>query len=402
MPFVPIAAIAVGTIALLVSGRSALKLGVSQAAGLSFGLCAIAVAVALIPNEWRMWLGGDATGDHLLTYVRGVGLTGLLFLAGLRLHSEEPRRAGQICFFATGMSALGGVVAILVLMKLARAEAGPAVLMTAAMLGSSVWIAGELSFHPANPAAKSIASARIASSSVICFWILVVHFFSIFQELGARHASRSAFLVVGSYELLKWVLFFASAYWIGARLLSRAEVRPRAWSASPRFLLFAVLAFGFAVFALGQLGAFAWAYLAGALFNRIKTGTELSESRHPLSNALLVCFIFLPMFLQSHGRRVTGVGILLVVVGLVLLTKFGLMRSVALWGGDSPSEANVFASATMASGEMAIMFLGFGMTKWLIDGPTYFAILAFALLSILLGPVLLQFTGRQKDILVSS
>ncbi|MGB7623694.1 MAG: hypothetical protein WBN92_15220, partial [Terriglobia bacterium] len=338
--FVPIAAIAVGTFALLVSGRAALKLGVSQAAGLSFGLCEIALAVALIPNEWRLWLGGDGAGDHLLTYVRGVGLTGLLFLAGLRFHSEEPRREGQICFFATGMSALGGAVAILLLMKLARAEAGPAVLMTAAMLGSSAWIAGELSFLPAKKAVRSIASVRIASASMIVFWVLVVHFFSIFQELVARHASRSAYLVVGSYELLKWVLFFSATYWIATRLLSRAEVRAKVWSVSIRFLLFAVLGFGFAVFALGQLGAFVWAYLAGALFNRIKAGTDLSESRHPLSNALLVCSIFLPMFLQSHGRRMTGVGVLLLVVGLVLLTKFGLMRSAALWGGDSPLEAN--------------------------------------------------------------
>lgn len=402
MPFVPIATIAVGTIALLVSGRSALKLRVSQAAGLGFGVCAIALAVALIPDEWRTWLGGDGAGDRLLTYLRGVGLTGLFFLAGSRLHLEKPRRARQICFFATGMSALGGVVMVLLLMRLAHADAGPAVLTTAAVLGPSAWIAGELSFHPANTETRPVASARIASTSVIFFWVLVVHFFSIFQELVARQASRSAYIVVGSYELLKWVLFFSAAYWIGTQLLSRSEVRPRAWSVSIRFLLFAVLAFGFAVFALGQLGAFVWAYLAGALFNRTKTGTELSKSRRPLSDALLVCLVFLPMFLQSHGRRVAGVGILLLLMGIVLLTKFGLMRSAALWGGASPGDANFIASATLASGETAIMFLGFGMARWLIDGPTYFAILAFALLSILLGPVLLHFTGRRKDILVSS
>ncbi|MBZ5538428.1 MAG: hypothetical protein LAO31_20985 [Acidobacteriia bacterium] len=402
MPIVPIAAIAVGTIALLVSGRAALKLGVSQAAGLSFSLCAIALAVALIPNEWRIWLGGNGAGDPLLSYLRGVGLTGLFFLAGTRFHPEDLPRVWRIAFFATGMSALGGVVMVLLLIRLASAEPGPAVLTVAAILGPSVWIAGELSFHLSKSAAKPIASARIASASVIFFWVLVVHFFWIFQELVARQASRSAYLVVGSYELLKWVLFFSAAYWIGTRLLSQPTNRPKTWPVSIRFLVFAVLAFGFAVFALGQLGAFVWAYLAGALFDRTKTGTELSESRRPLSNALLVAFVFLPIFLQSHGRRVTGVGMLLLVMGIALLTKFGLMRSAALWGGTSPSEANFIASATVASGETAIMFLGLGMTRWLIDGPTYFAVLAFALLSSLLAPVLLHFTGQQKDILVSS
>lgn len=401
MPFAPIAAIGVGTIALLVSGRSARKVGISQILGLSFGLCAIALAMTLIPNEWRIWLGGDGTADRLLTYLRGVGLTGLIFLSGTRFHPEDLPRVRRISF-AVALNALGGVVMVLLLMRLASADAGPAVLTAAAVFGSSAWITGELSFHPANTAAKPIAFARIASVSVIFFWVLVVHFFSIFQELVVRQASRSAYIVVGSYELLKWVLFFSAAYWIGTQLLSRSEGRPRAWSVSTRFLLFAVLAFGFAVFALGQLGAFVWAYLAGALFNRTRTATDLSESRRPLSNALLVCFVFLSMFLQSHGRRVTGVGILLLLMGIVLLTKFGLMRSAALWGGASPSDANLIASATLASGETAIMCLGFGMARWLIDGPTYFAILAFALLSILLGPVLLHFTGRRKDILVSS
>ena len=50
------------------------------------------------------------------------------------------------------------------------------------------------------------------------------------------------------------------------------------------------------------------------------------------------------------------------------LIKFGLLRSAALWGGASPSDANFIASATVASGETAIMFLGFGIAKWLIDG----------------------------------
>lgn len=402
MPFVPIAAIAVGTIALLVSGRSALKIGMSQAAGLSFGLCAIALAVALIPHEWRIWLGGHGAGDPLLTFFRGVGLTGLIFLAGTRFHPEDLPRVWRISFLAVALNALGGVVMVLLLTRLASAEAGPAVLTAAATLGPSGWIVGELSFHLSKSAAKPIASARIASASMIFFWVLVVCFFSIFQELAARQASRSAYIVVGSYELLKWVLFFSAAYWIGSQLLGRTAVRAKEWPISIRFLLFAFLAFGFALIALGQLGAFVWAYLAGALFNRTKTGTELSDRRRPLSNALLVCFVFLPMFLQSHGRRISGVGIILVVVGIALLIKFGLMRSAALWGGASPSDANFIASATVASGETAIMFLGFGIAKWLIDGPTYFAVLAFALLSTLLGPVLLHFIDREKPMLTSS
>ena len=115
MPFVPIAAIAVGTIALLVSGRPALKIGMSQAAGLSFGLCAIALAVALIPHEWRIWLGGHGAGDPLLTFFRGVGLTGLIFLAGTRFHPEDLPRVWRISFLAVALNALGGVVMVLLL-----------------------------------------------------------------------------------------------------------------------------------------------------------------------------------------------------------------------------------------------------------------------------------------------
>jgi len=52
LSFVPIAAIALVTTALLVSRRSVLNLGLSQMTGLSFGLCGITLA-----KELRFRLG---------------------------------------------------------------------------------------------------------------------------------------------------------------------------------------------------------------------------------------------------------------------------------------------------------------------------------------------------------
>src|SRR5262249_19916712 len=53
--------------------------------------------------------------------------------------------------------------------------------------------------------------------------------------------------------------------------------------------------------------------------------------------------------------------------------------------------ARVIAAATLASGEVAVMLLGFGVTKQVVEAPFYFWILIYAFASTLLGQTLLRF-----------
>src|SRR5262249_51889072 len=53
--------------------------------------------------------------------------------------------------------------------------------------------------------------------------------------------------------------------------------------------------------------------------------------------------------------------------------------------------ARVIAAATLASGEVAVMVLGFRVPKWVIEAPFSFGILIYAFASPLLGQTLLRF-----------
>ena len=66
-------------------------------------------------------------------------------------------------------------------------------------------------------------------------------------------------------------------------------------------------------------------------------------------------------------------------------------------GGTSSRDAMRNSAALIGSGEVAILLLGFGVTRWVIDAPVCFGILVYALLSVVLTPLVWHFTtiGRE-------
>jgi len=84
---------------------------------------------------------------------------------------------------------------------------------------------------------------------------------------------------------------------------------------------------------------------------------------------------------------------------------------LALKAGAPATPARADMALGMAlPGEMAIVFLGFGMTRWVIEAPVYFGILGYALLSSVLIPLVwhvvvapsrLVVTGRKRNVMKS-
>jgi soluble lytic murein transglycosylase-like protein len=104
------------------------------------------------------------------------------------------------------------------------------------------------------------------------------------------------------------------------------------------------------------------------------------------------------MFLQPHGRSVTRLPLLLGVIIAALLVKFAVSAIAARFGGYAARDARVMAVSTLASGEIAVALLAFGLTRWVIDGPEYFAVLFFALLSMIASPIAWSAATRnQRD-----
>jgi len=79
-----------------------------------------------------------------------------------------------------------------------------------------------------------------------------------------------------------------------------------------------------------------------------------------------------------------------------LICKFAMSAMAARLGGYAARDARAMAVSTLASGEMAVALLAFGLTRWVIDGPEYFAVLFFALLSMIASPIAWKAANRNQ------
>lgn len=319
----------------------------------------------------------------------------MLFLAGARFNSDQLRRKfGLMLGFALSAGVLFAVV-VLLLKLFGGLDSGPIVVVAATVIVSSLWLPGELSRFDKedNDVLINWQAGAVVFTALA---LLAVYFYDIFAVIRhARAASATVYIIVALYESVKLVVLFAFAFFISSRFLARAEGRISASRTTFGFVLIAILIFALAALTTNQLGAIAWAFVAGALWRHSEIGKRFSESERPLASAVLISFVFLPVLLQSHGRRLTGFLALIIAVLAGLVLKWLFVWVGMRTGGTSP-RYTMRTAVIVGPGEMAILFLGFGMTRWVIDAPVYFGLFGYALLSMVLTPLVLHFATVER------
>ncbi len=387
MQVVPIIVLIFGALLLVSGAHLARRRSLPEAMGFSITLCMLALALFLAPDSWRAWLAGGELGDRTLKFLRDVGFTGLFFLAGLSFDCSKLGKIRQICSGSAAASFSFGIIVMVLLVAFGRLSAGPAMVAAAAIAGSSLWLPGELSRHSGENNGMESVAAKATAAILTLAVLMVMHFYTVLQGLAFRHPSGSALIVVALYEAVKYIVFFSFAYWASTRFLARVEGRASRLRLSIGYLLITALIFVLALSTIGHLGALAYAFVAGVLFSLNAAGRALGKSYRPVAKGVLLSFALLSILLQAHGRRLTGASTVLLLVPLAILGKFLALWTGAKVGRASGREATLIAGAALASGETAILILGFGVTKWLIEAPSYYGILAFAYLSTLLGSI---------------
>src|SRR5215510_8624594 len=96
----------IGAALLWLGGRLARRQSRSETFESSLALCAVAHGLALIPADWRSWLAGGDAGADIGAFARVAGITGLMFLAGLRFEAEELWKTRRVVDFAPAAGAL--------------------------------------------------------------------------------------------------------------------------------------------------------------------------------------------------------------------------------------------------------------------------------------------------------
>jgi Kef-type K+ transport system membrane component KefB len=359
-------------------------------------LCIIAISVWLFPADWRDWWAGGSWGDRLLTSVRIVGLTGMLFLAGTRFNPGQLRRKfGLMLGFALSAVVLFAVVVLLLKLP-GGLDSGPIVLVAATIIASSLWLPGELSRFDKqdNDLLMDWQAGAVVFTALA---MLAVYFYDVFAVIRhARAASASVYIVVAMYESVKLLVFFAFAYFVSTRFLSRAQGRISAARTTIGFVLISGLIFALAALTINQLGALAWAFVAGALWCRSEIGRKFSHNNGSVASAILISFVFVSLMLQSHGRTLTGLSALVVAVLAAMVLKWVFVWVGMRAGGTSSRNAMHAAAAMAGPGEVGILLLGFGVTRWAIEPPVYFGILGYALVSSVFIPLVWHFASKPR------
>lgn len=386
----PVLILITGALLILGGTKLARRFGLPDAFGCGVALCIIAISVWLFPANWRDWWAGGLRGDRLLTYARLVGLTGMFFLAGTRFDVAWLRnKMTSIPLFALSAGVL--FVAVLLTLKLLGSiEWGPTVLVSATVVATSLWFPTTVA-RADNELTTNWQAAAVAFTAI---GILALYFFDAFAAIKQSRPGASVYAIVGSFEAVKLAVLFGFAYFITSRFLAKAEGRISKTRTTIGFALIAILIFALAATTANQLGAIAWAFMAGTIWRRSSVGKRFTEGERPIATALLLSMVFLPLLLQSHGRRLTGFLTLITAVLAAVVLKWLFAWVGMRAGGTSSRNAMRTAAAMVGPGEVAILFLGFGVTRWAIESPVYFGILGYLLASNVFNPLVGRFASK--------
>jgi soluble lytic murein transglycosylase-like protein/Kef-type K+ transport system membrane component KefB len=331
---------------------------------------------------------------QVATLALDIGISGLLFVGGIRFDPNRIWKARRLSVLIAGAGLILMALIAIVLKFMGAQDLNVAIAVAAAITATSLWLPGELSVDSEKnrlaPSASQGGAAILGAIAAAALYSLAVT-----HQYAGRPLSKLQILIIAVYEMVKLAVFFGLAYFFASRFLHRAEGRIPPARVTAGFLLIAILLFALAVSTIGPIGAFAWSFVAGAVFAGSSGGRSLGRVRSPVASAVFLLLSFVPLVLQSHGRTLNDLPALSLVVAGALTAKFVFAFTAARIGGASRGDARLIAASALGSGEVALMILGTAMTTWPVESLPYFAVLSFALLSMTLGAAIWTLSNRR-------
>jgi CPA2 family monovalent cation:H+ antiporter-2 len=215
---------------------------------------------------------------------------------------------------------------------------------------------------------------------------------------GGDHATQGqGLLTTLGLTLLKVSGFIAVALIVGPRVLPWL-LREVARSGSRELFTLAVLAMALGIaFGAAELFGVSFAlgaFFAGMVLNESELSHRAATNSLPLQDAFGVLFfisvgmLFDPAIVVEQPEMVAGV------LGLILIGKSAVALGIVLLLGYPLSTAVMVAAALAQIGEFSFILGGLGLSYGLLDSDGFNLILAGALFSITLNPLLFTAAGR--------
>ena len=347
--------------------------------------------------HWSFLL--NPTDPHLLTEavfeLAELGVICLMFLAGLEVEVREMRRAGRVATLA-GVS---GVIVPLALGSLAVLPFGfrgnaaffVGIILTATSVSISAQTLLELGVLRSREGITLLGAAVVDD-------VLVILLLSIFIALAAS----STGLVAVPLVLLRMVLYLAAALTVSFLLLPRladwADRQPISEGLAA-LVLVAALAFAWAAEVGGGLAAITGAFIAGVGLSRSHLRVEIARGMHTITYAFLVPVFFVSIGLKTNTHLLTGSGILLAAVLVVVAVISKVIGSGlgARLGGFTNREALRVGLGMVSRGEVGLIVATVGVDTGIIEPDLFAIVTIIVLITTLVTPLFLRQAFAKKE-----
>ena len=216
-------------------------------------------------------------------------------------------------------------------------------------------------------------------------------------DAGGHAAPEHGVLATLAITLAKVSAFVATALIVGPRVLPWL-LREVARTGSRELFTLAVLAMALGI-AFGAAKLFGVSFALGAFFagmvlNESELSHKAATNSLPLQDAFGVLFFVSVGMLFDPSIVIEEPGMLAAVLGLVLIGKSAVALGIVLLLGYPLSTALMVAAALAQVGEFSFILGGLGLAYGLLDAKAFNLILAGALFSITLNPLLFAAANR--------
>lgn len=333
----------------------------------------------------------ESTPDLLavLRDLAELGVTLLMFIAGLETDVAEMRRVGRVAFW----SAAGGVI-----LPFAGGVA------TAAAFGVPVQWAGVFTGAILTATSVSISAQTLMELGALRSkeGLTILGAAVIDDVMGILVLSVVVALArVGSVDVwnLGGVILRLLVYFAGALALGRGLARVGAWAERLRvsegllaFVVVVAFLYAWAAEWVGGVAAITGAYLAGVMFGQTAYKARIERGIHPLTYSLLVPVFFVSIGLRANARELTAHGgFTTVLIAVAIVGKVVGCAGFARMCGFTARESWRVGLGMISRGEVGLIVAGYGLGHGLIGQDVFSASVLMVLVTTMVTPPLIRF-----------
>ena len=336
----------------------------------------------------------DAHLNELVTEIGQLGVLLLMFLAGLELHLSDIAANARTSALAGSLGVVFSIALGYLVARLAQVEAIPALFLGLATCSTSVSISAQTLIEL--KLLRSKVGMNLLGAAVFDD-VITIMLLSIFLALTAVTGSLGQI----AWVLLKMALFLALSVAFGlwglpnlARKISPLPISQGILT----FTLVVLLTYGLAAELIGGMAAITGTFLAGMMFARSPEKSRIESGLGSMAYGFFIPIFFVSIGLSVNLREITP-GALVLMLGILAAAVLAKIAGVGLGGlltGFNRREALQLGVGMITRGEVSLIALSLGLSRSLVDGRSYSAVIGMVLVTILITPPLLRGVFKQE------